>query len=258
MIGPLQPFVQAARFWQSWLHMAVVDTAAHYRRSILGPFWIAINMMVMVGAMGFVYGYLFNMTLDTYIPYVATGFLAWNLISNFFIEGARIFTANATIIKNISVPLPFFAFKSVMQQMIAFFHQLIIIVPIYILFPANFTLYIVLILPALLILFIDGVAIAIIFGMICCRFRDMPNMISNILQFCFFLTPVFWPASSISKAYIVQSNPFFHFIEIVRAPLIGHAPTGLNWMVSGAGSLLLVIVAGLVFVRYRWRVAYIV
>jgi lipopolysaccharide transport system permease protein len=55
---------------------------------------------------------------------------------------------------------------------------------------------------------------------------------------------------------LLTANPFFHLIEIVRAPLLGTLPSALNWQVG-----ILMAMAGWVFTilfygRFRSRIAY--
>ena len=46
------------------------------------------------------------------------------------------------------------------------------------------------------------------------------------MQLVFFVTPIFWDYRHIasSRSFIVDYNPFFYFIEIVRGPLLGEVP----------------------------------
>ncbi len=56
------------------------------------------------------------------------------------------------------------------------------------------------------------------------------------MQVIFFLTPIFWMPNSLShRPVFTVVNPFYHLIELVRAPLLGHEPTLLNWQVASYG-----------------------
>ena len=139
-----------------------------------------------------------------------------------------------------------------------FGHNLFVLIPVYLFFPDSFSPVIVLAAPALALHLINGVALSVLLGMLCCRFRDLANVISNFMQVMFFLTPIFWPAGSLSKPAIYLANPFYHYVEIVRSPLLGEFASGLNWLVAGALSALLWGSAAVVFVRFRWRVVHAV
>ena len=51
-------------------------------------------------------------------------------------------------------------------------------------------------------------------------------------------------------------NPFFSLLEIVRAPLLGHIPGPVVWFSALGYSVLLWVVAWLLFVRVRGRIAF--
>jgi ABC-type polysaccharide/polyol phosphate export permease len=100
--------------------------------------------------------------------------------------------------------------------------------------------------------------IVMLLGLFSTRFRDIPQLVSNIVQVAFFLSPIIWRADMLSpKAkFVADFNPLYHFMEIVRAPLLGEPIRGLSWLVSVG----LLVVGGVItfcaFVRMRARVPY--
>jgi lipopolysaccharide transport system permease protein len=56
--------------------------------------------------------------------------------------------------------------------------------------------------------------------------------------------------------YLLDSNPFYHLLEITRGPLLGQTPSATNWLVAVVMAVVGWIVALLVFGRYRRRIAY--
>jgi ABC-type polysaccharide/polyol phosphate export permease len=99
-------------------------------------------------------------------------------------------------------------------------------------------------LPALLLYLPLGLFIALALGPFCARFRDMPQMIASALQILFFLTPIFWmPGHLQGRLAVVDGNPFYHLVEIMRAPLMGHVPTAQNWAASLAATAFVALLA---------------
>ena len=93
--------------------------------------------------------------------------------------------------------------------------------------------------------------------MVSARFRDIPQVINSVVQILFFLTPVFWkPESLKGHAYITEYNPFFHLLQIVRAPLLGELPTAANYMSVLFITILNAALALYLFSRFRGRIAY--
>ena len=100
--------------------------------------------------------------------------------------------------------------------------------------------------------------IVLLLGLLSTRFRDIPQLVSNIVQVAFFVSPILWKADMLgAKARLAADlNPLYHFMEIVRAPLLGESIRGDSWIV--AAGLLIVgwTLTFFAFVRLRSRVAY--
>ncbi|MCC5698521.1 ABC transporter permease, partial [Klebsiella pneumoniae] len=57
-------------------------------------------------------------------------------------------------------------------------------------------------------------------------------------------------------AYLAEFNPLYHYIEIIRDPLIGQPPQLLNWIVVLGCTVVGWLLALLVMRNYRARVTY--
>jgi ABC-2 type transport system permease protein/lipopolysaccharide transport system permease protein len=246
--------------WQRrelWTTLGLHDVRQRYRRSTLGPFWITISMGVMVFALGLLYGQIFGQNLDEYLPFLAAGFVVWGLISTMILGGCNAFIAAEGMIRQLNAPVSIYAYREVWSALIAFAHNLVIILVVVWWFDVGVSWHALWILPALLILLINGFWIALFFGLLSARFRDVPLIIGSIVQVLFFLTPVIWrPEMLPDRALFLQLNPFYHMVEIVRAPMLGHAPAWENWF-----AVLLIAFFGWVitlffYSAYRWRIAY--
>ena len=89
------------------------------------------------------------------------------------------------------------------------------------------------------------------------RFRDIPRILASLAQILFLVTPIIWTPDLLGpQSYLAQANPFFHLIEIVRAPLLGVVPSALTLWVTLAVTALNGLVAGCFFLRFRSRIAY--
>ena len=101
------------------------------------------------------------------------------------------------------------------------------------LFGHNFTPVMVLALLGVFAYLFVGLTAAIVLGPLCARFRDITQLVATVMQILFFLTPIFWvPGASLSRPIVLDLNPFYHLIEIVRKPLMGEFPSATNWSVT--------------------------
>jgi lipopolysaccharide transport system permease protein len=66
---------------------------------------------------------------------------------------------------------------------------------------------------------------------LCTRFRDISQLLTNLLQISMFLTPIFWLPEQLGGrfSFIVDYNILYHYIEMVRRPLLGQAPSAWSY-----------------------------
>ena len=101
--------------------------------------------------------------------------------------------------------------------------------------------------------------ISLLLGVSCTRFRDMPQIVNSLIQVFFYITPVIWmpnALSSRSASLLVDPNPVYHLIQLVRAPILGSAPSGLDWGYSVAMALVGLMISSVFFGLYKRRIAY--
>jgi ABC-2 type transport system permease protein len=163
----------------------------------------------------------------------------------------------APSISQIKLPYSVYIFKFVWTQFVTFGHNFIIYVLIALIFGIWPTATTLLLLPALVLILLNSVFVAMILGPLCARFRDIPMIVGSFIQVAFFLTPIIWSASQIpERSIFVAANPFYHFIEIARDPLLGGSGTLGNWLTCLGITLVMGFTAFFFFARYRARIAY--
>lgn len=247
-----------------WGHLGWQDIKQRYRRSVLGPLWISISMGVIALGLGILYSALFDIPIETFLPHVAVGLLIWNFVSGCILEGSEVFIANEGLIKFLPAPLSLHIYRLVWRQSLFFVHNLVIWVVLMIVFPHPLGWSLLLALPAFGLLALNGMWIAILSGILATRFRDIPPIIASITQLVFYLTPIVWsveiltnnsPAAA-ERASLVELNPVFHFLEILRRPLLGQETVGRYWLVALTITVIGWLAALVCLRNYRSRVAY--
>ncbi len=250
-------FSNAFRVWPIWVMLGWQDIRQRYRRSTLGPFWLTLSMGIMVGSIGGVYAGLFNVELDDYLPFVALGFILWGLLSGILIDGCTTFVGADSIIKEARLPLFMHAFRIVWRQVIIFAHNFVIYLIVAVAFAVWPKPVILLVVPAFVLWVANAVWISMLLGLLCARFRDIPQIVNSIVQLAFLVTPIIWKPNLLSKrTYLLHGNPLYHFMEVMREPLLGVAPSAFSWYFVIGTTVGGWLVTFELFRRYRWRVAY--
>jgi lipopolysaccharide transport system permease protein len=92
---------------------------------------------------------------------------------------------------------------------------------------------------------------------VCTRFRDIPQIVASLTQIVFFLTPILWKPEVLgTKIWVAKINPIFHFVELVRAPILTGAIPWQSWTVSLGVFAILALIATSMLARFGHRVAY--
>jgi ABC-2 type transport system permease protein/lipopolysaccharide transport system permease protein len=243
--------------WELWSALGWRDIRQRYRRSIIGPFWLTLSMGFMVSGLAYLYAGLFGQNTDTYLAYVATGMIVFNLISTMATDGSLVFIASAPLILQLRAPLSIHVYQMLWRNLLIFAHNISIFVVILMFAKVDISWRMLLALPGLLLVMLCGVWAALALGGLSARFRDIPPIVASIVQVAFLLTPVFWTPDALpNRALFVHLNPFYYLVEIVRMPLLGKAPPLSVWAAVIGLNLLGAFVAILFFARYRNRIAY--
>ena len=238
--------------------MGLQDIRQRYRRSVIGPFWLTLSMGIMVLTLGLLYGRLFKIPLDTYLPFLTAGLIVWNLLSSLITEGSTAFIDAAGYIKQLKLPFATFVFRVIWRNLIIFFHNIVIFVIVIAIFsPSPFSLHSLLMFPALLLIVLNGIWVAMAIGFLSTRYRDIPQIVASLMQPIFFFTPIIWqPKLLQGRQYFIEGNPFYHYVDLLRAPMLGRVPEYSTWLiVIGLTVLGWGITSLIVAATYR-RVAY--
>jgi ABC-2 type transport system permease protein/lipopolysaccharide transport system permease protein len=243
--------------WPLWVRLGWNDILQRYRRSMLGPFWLTASMAIMVIALGVLYAELFNTPIQDFMPYLCVGLLVWNLVASFLLEGGTLFTGAESYIKQIRLPYSVYVYRSTWSKLAIFAHNFVIYFGVLIYFQIWPGAVALLAIPGLLLVLLNGAAVTLLIGMISARFRDVPQLITSVVQIIFFVTPIMWkPELLKTRAYIADFNPFYHMVEVVRAPLLGQAPAISTYIAVALVTTVNLAVVGMFFSRFRSRISY--
>jgi lipopolysaccharide transport system permease protein len=214
-------------------------------------------MAIMIGTMGPLYAKLFHREFDDYFLKLAVSLVFWQLISQYITEACGAFISAEAFIKQIRLPLTIHVLKVVWKNGVIFCHNFLVVVAVLAYFQPALGYHLLLLPFALFLLAVNAVWIGIVLGLLCARFRDIPQIVASLMGVAFFLTPVMWQPDMLGKhQWVVNLNPFYHFIEIVRAPLVAAPVNVLSWIAVVAITVIGIAVMLAMFSKYRSRIAY--
>ena len=154
---------------------------------------------ILVVSLGLLYSRIFQTDIATYLPYLALGFIVWGFLSTTINESCNAFTESERIIKQVKVPFSVFVLRVVSRNFIVLMHTIILIIPIAIFFQISPHFAALFALPGLAILCINLVWVGLVTAVLSTRFRDIPQIVTSVMQIAIFATPVMWQISSLRE-----------------------------------------------------------
>jgi ABC-type polysaccharide/polyol phosphate export permease len=241
-----------------WTRLGWQEVRRRYRRTVIGPFWTTLSLGIFVLSMSIVWAKLWNQPVATYLPFVSSGIITWTLVSAMITDGCLNFVANDGLIKQLQISFTLLVISTVWRNLIVFFHNLAILASVFLVLRQPPGPALLLVLPGLFLVCINGAWIGLILGMACARYRDLQQLVGSVLQVTIFVTPVFFMPEQLgdSRFYFVDLNPLFHLIDIVRSPLLSKAPGATTWWFAIVLAVIGWSLALALFARFRRRVAF--
>ena len=253
-----QDIARCFRGWHVWALLGVSDIRLRYKRSRFGQFWITLSMAFFVAGIGAVYGGLFHQNVHEYIPYLAVNMIVWTFIQTSISESCQAFIEAAPYLRQEALPKSTFIMRVMVRNTIALGHNVIIIPLVFLLFLYAPSAVAVLALPGLVLVMLGVAMASTCLALLCTRFRDMPQIIGNLLQLAFFVTPIMWHVEQLGQNafYVEVFNPFAAFLRVVSEPLLGHVPAPGTYLTVLVSLGVLTLVAWPCFAKFRARIVY--
>lgn len=244
--------------WQLWWLLGYNDVRQRYRRSRVGQLWITLSMGIFIVAIGPVYALLFNTELKEFLPYLTVNVVVWGFISSMLNDACTAFIQSDGYIRQERIPKIGLLFRILVRNVLILGHNALLIPVVFVAFGKPVGPVILLAIPGLIIVTVTCLLMALFLATICARFRDFPQIVANVVQVAFFLTPIFWQRKQILADYnfVVDYNPFASLLSVVSSPILGKMPTTFEYMMCFVMVVVVGIVAVPFFARYRARIVY--
>ncbi len=240
--------------------LVVRDLKARYRGSVLGFFWSFFNPLLLLLIYSFVFTYvmpgLHSKAIEPYALFMFCGILPWTWFSSSLMEASGSLISGANLIKKVMFPAEVLPIVSVLANMVHFFLGLPIVIIFLVWYhrlpdPSGLLWFPVVVGVQLLF----STALALMLAALTVHFRDIRDILSNVLTLWFFSTPIiYWikEAPGIGKR-VLDFNPMTHIIVVYQEILFFPGDVGhWKWLVClGGASVVLFLAAYWLFDRLR-------
>jgi ABC-type polysaccharide/polyol phosphate export permease len=196
------------------------DLKARYRGSILGYFWSLANPLLLLAVYTLVFTKFFpQQVVQPYPLFLFAGILPWTFFAAAILESTTSISTNAGLIKKVMFPAEALPLVVVLSHLVHFALAIPILLTAIGVFAlmGKFTVTTTILLaPVLMLLqtmFVAGIAMTVSSASV--LFRDLRDIVANLMQLGFFVTPIIYLIDNIeSRALraLLRINPMTPFV----------------------------------------------
>jgi ABC-type polysaccharide/polyol phosphate export permease len=236
MLGNL---VRLGRY-RALIHSLVArELKARYRGSVLGFFWSFINPLLLLLVYSFVFKYImpgsFKGIEEHYELFLFCGILPWTWFSSSLLESSGVLISGGNLIKKVLFPAEILPIVTVLANMVHFFFGLTILAGFLIWFQRPLNMGELALFPVvILVQLILTMGLALMLSALTVHFRDIRDILGNLMTFWFFATPIIYPYYQLQdQIRILNLNPFTHLAITYQEILFFEGPVGhWKWLVA--------------------------
>jgi ABC-type polysaccharide/polyol phosphate export permease len=250
----VRDLIDSIRNPEFWALSAWLDIVVTYRRSRLGVLWLVMPSIVYIWGVGSLFASLWGTGLSKFAAHLALGWTVFQVMNSVTSESTMVLFRARSFIMDGRMRLTDFVLRSMAKACFHFLMAIPMVALALIIYPDLPLIGLPLGIAAFALVLVNTLWAGMVFSLAGARFPDLHQFISNIFRLLFLLTPIVWypdqmPAGSL-RGRLSRLNPFYHLIEIVRAPILGEPISMQSWYYVGAMTVGGIALAVFLYRRY--------
>jgi lipopolysaccharide transport system permease protein len=241
------------------------DVLVRYKQTVLGAAWAVIQPVIQMVVFTFIFSNAASFSSEG-VPYPIfnfTALLPWGLFSKAMNDAGRSLVTNRNMITKIYFPRLTIPVASVLAGMVDFAIAFIVYIAIILYYTFSpGSIYTFKFTPALLTLplfiilaLVATLGVSLWFSAMNVVYRDVGHILPFLTQIWFFVTPIVYSASVVSKKWqiLYALNPLTGVVEGFRWSLLGVHSLPWQLLVISSGIAVVLMITGLVYFRNMER-----
>ena len=209
-------------------NLVVRQIRQDYLENLTGFAWLILQPLILLAVYAFVFSTIFKARIPEaadigFVPYLAVAFWPWTAFSEAILKANSSITANGALIGKVAfateqIPLATVTATFIMH-LIGYVAVLIVL---QLMGTSIYWLYLLLVLPIMLLMWVFACAIALFSSAIQVFVRDLAQILPPLMTFWFFTTPILYSASYLPESIqaVAKLNPMAWFVARLRELLL--------------------------------------
>lgn len=212
-----------------------------YKRSVLGILWTLLNPLLMMIVLTLVFSQVFRFHAVNYPVYALCGLILWNFFAQTTTGAMSEFLWGGSLMNRIYLPRAIFAATALGTGLVNLVLSLIPLLLLMLVTGAPVRAAILFLPVPILLVALFALGVGLFLSTLSVYFSDVVEMYQIVLTAWMYLTPIIYPKEALPQKYLwlLNLNPFYHLLELFRAPL--HAGVLAGPKTLGAAALVAVL-----------------
>ena len=207
------------------IDLAKNDFKSRYMGNYLGVLWAFVQPLTMIAIFWFVFQVGFkSMPVDNFpfILWLMAGMVPWFFFAESLQSATQSILSNSFLVKKVVFRVSLLPIIQIISALTIHLFFIVFTLGMFLYYGFTPTLYWLQIPYYLLCTIVLVLGISWITSSVIVFFRDLGQIIAMVIQFGFWLTPIFWPMKILPEKYhgIMQYNPAYYLVEGYRDSLI--------------------------------------
>lgn len=256
-------FVELYQYRALIKNLVIRDLKIRYKNSFFGVLWSLLNPLFMTLVFTIVFTLMLQRGTEDYPVFFMVGYLPWSYLAASVSTSIDSIVGNASLVKKVYFPREVLPLAGVLSNLVNFLLSLIVLFALIFAFSIKLTTAI-LMLPLIILaqtFFVLGLGFFLATANV--FYRDTQHIMQVVMQAWFFLTPIFYPITTLPESveilgvavnvqlWVRRLNPMASLVASYRDVLYRGAPTGWDFFLRTFVTCLAVLVIGyLIFCRF--------
>jgi lipopolysaccharide transport system permease protein len=266
----IEPNARARQYWadlwryrELFLMIAWRDISVRYKQTAIGVAWAVLQPLLTMIVMTLVFGRVANLKSEGSAPYALLVFVAmlpWQFFSTSLASASQSLVTNASLISKVYFPRMIVPASAVATSFIDFLVSFVILAGMMVWY-RFWPDWRIIALPLFVVMaFLTATGLGLFFTALNVKYRDFRYVISFLVQFGLYLSPVGYSSSLIRERFgetafnLYCLNPMVGVIDGFRWALLG-GQTAMNWTGFVVSSIVVVfaVILGVWYFRRTER-----
>ena len=235
------------------------DIQQKYMGSYLGLVWIFLQPLIFISILYFVFTFGLRVANEVGVPfsvYLVSGIVAWLYFAENFGSTTYAISEYAFLVKRVDFRLSILPVVKIISSLVPHFFLVMLALTVAAFEGFHPTLYTLQLLYYLFALSVLVLGLGWLTSSTSLFVKDVANVVNVLVQFGFWITPVFWNINIIPEKYrwVIKLNPIDYIVTGYRDSIVGGIPfwehvseTIYFWTVTS----LLLLTGAIIFKRLR-------